>query len=191
VAERPTQEVWLLRHAETEWSRDGKHTGRTDIPLTDHGREVARGLRPKLAGHHFALVLCSPLERARETAQLAGLDNAALRDDLLEWDYGEYEGITTPEIRARRPGWYLWRDGVPGGECAADVGERCDRVIAEVLAVDGDVALVAHGHILRTLGARWIEQDPSFGGRLYLGTGTISVVGFEREVRVLRHWNQV
>jgi broad specificity phosphatase PhoE len=182
-------EVWLLRHAETEWSRTGKHTGRTDIPLTDNGREVARSLRPRLEGHAFALVLCSPLARARETAKLAGLECSGLRDDLLEWDYGEYEGITTPEIRERRPGWYLWRDGVPGGETADDVGARCDRVIAEARAADGDVALVAHGHILRALGARWVDAPAAFGGRLHLGTGSISVLGYEREVASIHLWN--
>jgi probable phosphoglycerate mutase len=183
-------EVWLLRHAETEWSRTGKHTGRTDIPLTDGGREVARGLRAKLEGTTFATVLCSPLSRARETAELAGLECSGLRDDLMEWDYGEYEGRTTPEIRETRPDWFLWRDGCPGGESAADVGARTDRVIAEVLDVEGVVALVAHGHLLRVLGARWVEQDPAFGARLFLATGTISVLGFERDTRVLRAWNQ-
>jgi broad specificity phosphatase PhoE len=182
-------EVWLVRHAETEWSRTGKHTGRTDIPLTDNGREVARSLRPRLEGHAFALVLCSPLARARETAKLAGLECSGLRDDLLEWDYGEYEGITTPEIRERRPGWYLWRDGMPGGETADDVGARCDRVIAEARAADGDVALVAHGHILRALGARWVDAPAAFGGRLHLGTGSISVLGYEREVASIHLWN--
>jgi len=182
-------EVWLLRHAETEWSRSGKHTGRTDIPLTDKGREVARELGKRIEGRTFAAVLCSPLGRARDTAQLAGLECSGLRDDLLEWDYGDYEGLTTPEIRETRPGWYLWRDGCPNGETADDVAERCDRIIAEVLERDGDVALVAHGHLLRALGARWVEESAAFGGRLFLGTGSISVLGFEREVRVLRTWN--
>jgi broad specificity phosphatase PhoE len=182
-------EVWLVRHAETEWSRAGRHTGRTDIPLTDRGREVARALRARLEGHAFALVLCSPLSRARETAQLAGLECSGLRDDLLEWNYGEYEGITTPEIREGRPGWYLWRDGAPGGESPDDVAARCDRVIAEARAADGDVALVAHGHILRSLGARWVEEPVSFGGRLHLGTGSISVLGYEREVASITLWN--
>jgi probable phosphoglycerate mutase len=117
------------------------------------------------------------------------LECSGLRDDLLEWDYGEYEGITTPEIREQRPSWYLWRDGAPGGESPDDVAARCDRVIAEARAVDGDVALVAHGHILRALGARWIEEPVAFGGRLFLATGSLSVLGFEREVRVLRSWN--
>jgi probable phosphoglycerate mutase len=146
-------DVWLLRHAETEWSRDGRHTGRTDVPLTDAGREAARALRARVAEHPFALVLCSPLSRARETAQLAGLA-PQLRDDLVEFDYGDYEGITTDEIRERRPGWDLWRDGCPGGETADDVGRRVSRVIDEVLRADGDVALVAHGHVLRVLADR-------------------------------------
>jgi probable phosphoglycerate mutase len=183
-------EVWLVRHAETEWSRTGRHTGRTDIPLTDAGRDVAWGpLRARVAGHAFALVLCSPLARARETARLAGLECSGLRDDLIEWDYGDYEGITTPDIREQRPGWYLWRDGAPGGESPDDVAARCDRVIAEARAVEGDVALVAHGHILRALSARWVEEPVSFGGRLHLGTGSVSVLGYEREVACIKLWN--
>jgi broad specificity phosphatase PhoE len=169
----PTQQVWLLRHAETEWSRDGLHTGRTDVPLTDHGCEKARELGAHLDGRAFALVLTSPLSRARDTARLAGLgDRAQVREDLLEWDYGEYEGITTHQIRAD------------------EVGARCDRIIEEVLAAPGDVALVAHGHVLRALGARWVGEHASFGGRLYLTTGAICVLGFEREVRVIRRWNE-
>jgi broad specificity phosphatase PhoE len=181
-------QVWLLRHAETEWSRDGRHTGRTDVPLTDEGRARARELAHRIAGRAFALVLCSPLSRAIETAQLARL-KPQLRDDLAEFDYGGYEGITTAQIRESRPDWYLWRDGSPKGETAEDVGRRVDRVIEEALRADGDVALVAHGHVLRALAARWVEQPASFGGRLRLDTGTISVLGFEREVRVIRRWN--
>jgi broad specificity phosphatase PhoE len=191
MAERPEHEVWLVRHAETEWSRSGKHTGRTDVPLTDAGRERARELGARLAGHDFALVLVSPLERARETARLAGLgDSCEVREDLLEWDYGDYEGITTAEIREERPDWYLWRDGVPNGETADEVGARCDRVIDEVSSVDGRVALFAHGHILRALAARWVQEPVAFGGRLYLSTGSLSRLGFEREVRVIRLWNE-
>jgi broad specificity phosphatase PhoE len=190
-ARHSTQQVWLLRHAETEWSRDGKHTGRTDVPLTDVGRKKARELAMHLDGREFALVLTSPLSRARDTATLAGLgDRAQVREDLLEWDYGEYEGITTQEIRAGRPGWYLWTDGVPNGENADEVGARCDRIIDEVVAAAGDVALIAHGHVLRALGARWVGEHASFGGRLYLTTGAICVLGFEREVRVIRRWNE-
>jgi broad specificity phosphatase PhoE len=191
VPEHSTQEVWLVRHAETEWSRSGRHTGRTDVPLTDAGRERARELGARLGGHSFALALVSPLERARETARLAGLGDACeVREDLLEWDYGDYEGITTADIRAERPDWYLWRDGVPNGETADEVGARCDRVIEEIVSVSGDVAVVAHGHILRALAARWVEEPVSFGGRLFLSTGSVSVLGFEREVRVLRLWNE-
>jgi broad specificity phosphatase PhoE len=191
VPENPTQAVWLVRHAETEWSRSGRHTGRTDVPLTDAGRERARELAARLAGIDFALVLVSPLERARETARLAGLgDPCQVREDLLEWDYGDYEGVTTPEIREKRPDWYLWRDGVPNGETADEVAARCDRVIDEILAVDGDVAVFAHGHILRALAARWAEEPVAFGGRLYLSTGSLSVLAFEREVRVIRLWNE-
>jgi probable phosphoglycerate mutase len=181
-------ELWLVRHTETEWSRSGRHTGRTDLPLTDAGREQARALHERLAGRTFALVLSSPLSRARETAELAGLE-PQLRDDLVEFDYGEYEGITTAEIREQRPGWDLWRDGSPGGETAEQVGARVDRVIEEALAAGGDVAIVAHGHVLRALAARWVEQAAAFGRRLPLDTGTISVLGFEREVRVIRRWN--
>jgi probable phosphoglycerate mutase len=183
-------ELWLIRHAETEWAKARRHTGRTDIPLLDEGREAARRLRERLAGHRFTAVLVSPLSRARETAELAGLgDGAQLRDDLLEWDYGDYEGLTTAKIREDRPDWFLWDDGVPNGEKAADVGARVDRIIAEALQLEGDVAIVAHGHVLRVLAARWMEQPAAFGGRLALETGTISRLGFEREVRVLTAWN--
>jgi broad specificity phosphatase PhoE len=191
VAERPAQEVWLVRHAETEWSKSGKHTGRTDVPLTDAGRARARELGARLGGREFALVLVSPLERARETARLAGLgDPCQVREDLLEWDYGDYEGVTTPAIREKRPGWYLWRDGVPNGETADEVAARCDRVVDEILSVDGEVAVFAHGHVLRALAARWVEEPVSFGGRLFLSTGSLCVLGFEREVRVIRLWNE-
>jgi broad specificity phosphatase PhoE len=184
------QQVWLVRHAETEWSLSGRHTGRTDIPLTDAGRARARELGERLAGRDFALVLTSPLQRARETCELAGLGaHAQVRDDLLEWDYGDYEGVTTAEIRRERPDWFLWRDGCPNGERPEDVQRRADRVIAEILGVDGDAALFSHGHFLRALGARWIELPVAQGGRLALSTGSISVLGFEREVRVVWRWN--
>jgi len=191
MADHSEQQVWLVRHAETEWSKSGRHTGRTNVPLTDTGRERALELAGRLDGHDFALVLSSPLDRARETARLAGLgDRCEVREDLLEWDYGDYEGITTPEIREKQPGWYLWRDGVPNGETPAEVAARCDRVVEEILAVDGDVAIFAHGHILRALGARWAEEPVRFGGRLFLSTGSVSVLGFERETRVVRLWNE-
>jgi probable phosphoglycerate mutase len=190
VPDHPTQEIWLVRHAETEWSLRGLHTGRTDVSLTDPGRARARELAAVLRDRRFALVLTSPLGRARETAALAGLGEAAQpREDLMEWDYGDYEGITTAEIRETDPDWYLWRDGVPGGETADEVAARCDRIIAEVRSVDGDVAIVAHGHVLRALSARWVEEPVRLGGRLFLSTGSYSVLGFEREVRVIRHWN--
>lgn len=184
------QQVWLIRHAETEWSVSKQHTGRTDIPLLEEGRVRARELAPVLAAHTFSAVLSSPLERAVETASLAGLGaRAELRDDLLEWDYGEYEGITTAAIREQRPDWYLWRDGAPGGETPSAVAARADRVITEALGAAGDVALFAHGHILRAIGARWLEQDVALGGRLALSTGAVCVLGFERDVRVLWGWN--
>jgi broad specificity phosphatase PhoE len=183
-------ELWLLRHAETEWSRSGRHTGRTDVPLTDAGRARAAELGRRLTGHTFAAVLSSPLSRAVDTCRLAGLGDAMdTTDDLLEWDYGDYEGATTAEIRAARADWYLWRDGCPGGEIAAAVGVRVDRVIARAVAADGDVALFAHGHVLRALGARWIGLDAAEGGRLALCTGSICVLGFERDVRVIWRWN--
>jgi len=191
VSDEPAHEVWLVRHAETEWSRSGRHTGRTDVPLTDEVRERARALGELLSARAFAAVLASPLDRARETAELAGLGHhAQLREDLLEWDYGDYEGITTPDIRTERPGWYLWRDGVPNGESADEVAARCDRIVDELVAAPGDVAVFAHGHVLRALSARWVEQPVAFGGRLYLATGSLSVLGFEREVRVIRSWNR-
>jgi probable phosphoglycerate mutase len=184
-------EAWLVRHAETEWSKSQRHTGRTDIPLTDEGRAAAAALRERLAGRDWSAVWTSPLSRARETCELAGLGAAAVaRDELLEWDYGDYEGITTAEIRETRPDWYLWRDGCPNGESPADVAARCDRLIADLVAVEGDVALFAHGHVLRMLAARWIELAPDGGGRLALSTGSVSVLGFEREVRVVWRWNQ-
>ncbi len=181
-------EIVLLRHAETEWSKAGKHTGRTDIPLTDEGREHARKAAERLGGRSFALVLSSPLIRARETAEIAGL-HPEFDDDLMEWDYGAYEGLTTKEIRVDRPDWDLWSQGVPQGESPDDVAARADRVIARAVAADGDVCLVAHGHLLRVLGARWIEQPPAFGARLWLGTAAICVLGQQRRVRALLGWN--
>jgi broad specificity phosphatase PhoE len=184
-------DVWLIRHAETEWSKSGQHTGRTDIPLTDEGRAHAATLPERLAGLSFAAVFVSPLGRARETAELAGLGGQAqIRDDLAEYDYGDYEGITTDTIRETRPGWYLWRDGVPNGETPDAVGARADRVIAEALAVDGDVALVAHGHILRVVAARWVQEPAAFAGRLALSTGALCRLGLERDVRVIEAWNR-
>jgi probable phosphoglycerate mutase len=183
-------EIVLVRHGETEWSRDRRHTGRTDVPLTERGRRQAEALRPALAGFDFALVLTSPLARATETCRLAGLgDGAQRRDELREWDYGEYEGITTAQIRARRTDWVLWRDGCPGGETAADVGARVDPLVAELQALDGDAALFAHGHVLRVLAARWIELEPAGGQRLALTTGTLSVLSWEHEWTAVGRWN--
>jgi broad specificity phosphatase PhoE len=183
-------EVVLVRHGETEWSRTGKHTGKTDIPLTDNGRRDAEVLRLLLAGRRFARVLTSPLSRAAETCRLAGLgDPAEKREELLEWDYGDYEGRTTPEIREQRPDWNLWRDGCPGGERPGDVAARVDRLIAELRELDGDAALFAHGHVLRVLAARWIELGPEWGARLVLSTATLSALGWERETAAVTLWN--
>ena len=183
-------EIVLARHGETEWSRDLLHTGKTDIPLTENGRRQAALLRDALAGRSFARVLSSPLSRALETCRLAGLgDQAELTEDVMEWDYGEYEGITTAEIRERRPGWYLWRDGCPGGETAAGVGRRVDRTIASFDGAEGDVAVFAHGHVLRVLTARWLALGPEEGALFKLDTGTLSTLGYERERRVITRWN--
>ncbi|HUK95676.1 MAG TPA: histidine phosphatase family protein [Gaiellaceae bacterium] len=184
-------EVVLVRHGETEWSREGRHTGRTDIPLTEAGRQEAQAVGAALARHRFALVLTSPLARAAETCRLAGLGDAAEeRDDLREWDYGAYEGRTTDEIRAERPGWSLWADGAPDGETAAEVGERADRVIAELRSVGGDVAVFAHGHLLRVVAARWLGLEPDAGRLFALDPATISILGYEREAPVIRLWNE-
>jgi broad specificity phosphatase PhoE len=188
------REIVLVRHAETEWSREGRHTGRADIPLSDRGRTVAATLAERLRSWRFQLVLVSPLARARETCELAGLQaQAQPREELLEWDYGDYEGLTTPQIRERRPGWQLWHDGCPGGESAADVGARADQAIAELKALDGAaggaIAIFSHGHMLRVLGARWIGLAPADGARLGLCTGAISVLGYERETPILARWN--
>ena len=183
--------VVLVRHGETEWSRSGRHTGRTDVPLTEKGRRDAERLAACLSAWRFERVLTSPLQRATETCQLAGLgERSELREDLREWDYGEYEGRTTPDIRTDRPGWTLWTDGVPGGEHADQVGARADRVIAEVRRMDGDVVLFGHGHMLRVLATRWIELPPTAGSRFGLDPATISVLGYERETPVLLRWNQ-
>jgi len=183
-------EIVLARHGETEWSRDGRHTGRTDIPLTGRGEREALLLRDALNEWSFVRVLSSPLQRALETCRLAGLgDVAETSDALLEWDYGEYEGITTPEIRKLRPDWNLWRDGCPGGETADDVGHRVDRELARLTGVEGDVALFAHGHVLRVLTARWLGLAPQAGALFALSTATLSALGYERETRVIRRWN--
>jgi probable phosphoglycerate mutase len=187
----PSQQIVLVRHGQTEWSAAGRHTGRTDVPLTEEGRRQARALAACLQRWRLTRVLASPLQRATETARLAGFEEAiAARPDLMEWDYGQYEGRTTAEIRQERPDWMLWRDGVPGGETVEHVGRRADRVIEEVRGVDDDVALFAHGHILRVLGARWIGLPPDSGSRLALDTATVCVLGYERETPVIRRWNE-
>jgi broad specificity phosphatase PhoE len=183
-----TSRMVLLRHGATEWSLSGQHTGRTDIPLLDLGRAQARAAGELLSGLRLAQVLTSPLERARETCVLAGFDGEP-EPDLLEWDYGAYEGLTSAEIREERPGWDLWIDGVVDGEGAADVGRRVDRVIERARLVQGDTLCVAHGHVLRVLTARWLGLPP-VGGRLFaLGTGTVSILGWERDTPVVSLWN--
>ncbi|MCI0549094.1 MAG: histidine phosphatase family protein [Candidatus Rokubacteria bacterium] len=184
-------QIWLVRHGETEWSLSGRHTGRTDIPLTPTGRRQAEVLGRHLGGRSFALVLTSPLGRARETCQLAGFGGPAqVTDDLLEWDYGIFEGRTTPDIRKEQPGWSIWTSPVPKGESVDEVGVRARRVIDRAAAAGGDAALFAHAHILRILTACWIGAPPVDGRRLALGTAAISILGHERETRVIQVWNQ-
>ena len=183
-------EVLLVRHGETEWSRSGQHTSRTDLPLLDDGVRVAEALGRRLAERTFALVLASPMMRARETARLAGLGDALeITEELHELGYGEYEGRTTPDIRLERPGWDIWLHGAPGGEPLEAAAARADRVIARAEAAGGDVALFAHGHILRIVGARWLDLPPQAGGRLALSTASLCILGHERERRVIWLWN--
>jgi broad specificity phosphatase PhoE len=190
LSARGRARVVLVRHGETEWSLSGRHTSRTDLALTDKGRRRAAELSSALSEWSFALVLSSPLRRARETCEIAGFgERAAIDDDLHEWDYGRYEGLTTPEIRAENPDWSLWRDGCPGGERPDDVAARADRALARIAAADGDALVFAHGHLLRVLAARWISLEAAFGARLALGAGAISVLGYEREKRVIERWN--
>jgi broad specificity phosphatase PhoE len=187
----PDLEVVLVRHGETEWSRAGKHTGRTDVPLTEQGRLQAEAVGAALRDREFALVLSSPLGRALETCRLAGFgERAELRNELMEWDYGAYEGRTTSEIREQRPGWTLWRDGVPGGETVEQVGARVDRVVDEMRSLEGDALLFAHGHVLRVLTAHWLGLDPDAGRLFALDPATLSTLGYERETPVLQLWNQ-
>jgi probable phosphoglycerate mutase len=181
----------LIRHGETEWSAVGKHTSRTDLDLTHRGEREAVQLAPALAGRTFRAVLSSPRGRALRTADLAKLPVTRIDDDLAEWDYGEYEGVTTAEIHRTRPDWSLWTDGAPGGESPAQIQTRLDRVLDRVrpLLAEGDVALVAHGHALRVLAARWIGLPASGGALLRLDTGTLSVLGFEHDRPVITRWN--
>lgn len=184
--------VVIVRHGETEWSAAGRHTSRTDLPLTDEGRRRAEGLASALSEWTFAAVLSSPLRRARETCEIAGFaSRAEVDDDLREWGYGEYEGLTTPEIRERDPDWSLWRDGCPGGEQPSEVAARADRVLTRLGAADGDGLVFAHGHLLRVLAARWVALEAAFGARLALGAGAIGVLGHERDTRVIEGWNHV
>ena len=180
----------VVRHGETEWSANGRHTSRTDLPLTDDGRERAQALASALSEWSFAGVECSPLRRARETCELAGLgEQAAIEGDLHEWDYGDYEGLTTPEIHERDPDWILWRDGCPGGETPAQISERADGVLARLNELDGDAAVFAHGHFLRVLTARWVSMDVAAGARFALAAGAIGLLGHENETRVVEQWN--
>lgn len=181
-------ELVLVRHGETRWSVERRHTGRTDVSLTERGRKEAENIRGALEQFDFSAVFSSPLARARETAELAGLD-AVVDDDLVEWDYGIHEGITTAKIRETEPGWSVWTHPMPGGESLGEVGARVDRVISRILQLDGTVALVAHAHLLRVFGARWLELEPVEGRRLSLDTATISILGWERENRVITRWN--
>ena len=183
------QKVWLVRHGPTEWSESGQHTGTTDVPLTDKGEAAAKALAPLLGRQEFAAVLSSPMIRAKRTAELAGVTVDDLVSDLCEWNYGDYEGRTTPEIREEVPGWTVWRDGCPNGEIAGEVGARVDRVIERVRQVDGNVALFAHGHVLRVLAARWLGEAPEFGRHYALSTAAICVLGYEREAPVIARWN--
>jgi len=184
------QEVFLIRHGETEWSLNGRHTGVSDIPLTENGRRVARLWQPYAASREFALVLSSPLRRARQTCELAGLGTQAqLEDGLREWNYGEFEGLTPQQIRALRPGWLIFRDGCPGGESPADIAARVDRVIERIRSAAGDVAAFAHGHVLRVLGARWLGLAASAGSQFLLETATLCVLSSYHGVPAVKRWN--
>jgi probable phosphoglycerate mutase len=186
------KQIWLLRHAQTEWSENGRHTGsRSDIPLTEEGERNARLMEPVVSKHPFELLLTSPLQRARRTAELAGvLDQTTEDRNLLEWDYGDYEGITTAEIRKTVPDWTIWTRPCPNGETGEDVAARAKRVIDRAMSVEGDVALFSHGHYLRVLTATWLELSPHHGADFALGTGTICVLGFEHEYRTIHRWNE-
>jgi probable phosphoglycerate mutase len=182
--------LYLVRHGATEWSRSGQHTGRTDLPLLAEGEEQARATGSLLSGIDFSLVLCSPLQRAQRTCELAGLlDRAVIDTDLQEWDYGDYEGVTTPTIRESVPGWTVWSGTCPNGETIEQVSTRADRVIERVRKESGNVIVFAHGHFLRVLTARWCELDPVEGQRFILDPATLSILGWERETPAVRQWN--
>ena len=190
TAKEANVNVFAIRHGETAWSLSGQHTGTTDIPLTDNGRRLAERMRPVLAKEAFTLVLCSPMQRARETCELAGLgDKAGLDRDLVEWNYGEYEGLAPTQIHESAPGWLIFRDGCPGGESPEEVAARADRVIARARAAEGDVALFAHGHVLRVLAARWIGLSAGSGQHFLLDTGTLCVLGYYRDIPAVKVWN--
>jgi len=183
-------DVWLVRHGETEWAKLGRHTGRTDVPLTDLGRAQAEALAPALAGHAYAIVMTSPLSRAAETARLAGFPDARTDPDLREWDYGALEGRLTTDIRDEFPDWSIWDGPWPNGETIDHIAGRCDRLVAQLRAVDGDALLFAHGHVLRVLAARWLGMPATTGRSLALGTATISRLGWERDTPVIELWNE-
>ena len=183
------QRLWLFRHGATEWSKNGRHTGSTDLPLLPEGEETARRLAAVPRGRRFALVLCSPLNRARKTADLLGFSHAEIDRDLHEWNYGDYEGLTTAKIRESVPGWTVWNGICPHGETGAQVTARCERVIERVLAAPGDVALIAHGHLLRVLAATWLGLAADAGRFFKLDTGTYCILGFEHEYRTIERWN--
>ena len=184
------QKVYVIRHGETEWSINGKHTGVTDIPLTENGRNQVKCLQPVLANEVFALVLTSPLHRARETCKLSGLgDKAEVEPNLMEWNYGEYEGVTSKEIHKTVPGWLVFNDGAPGGETPEQIGARADRVIQRVRAVQGNVALFAHGHIFRVLVARWLDLPATAGRNFLLDTGTLNILSYYRGYPAVKIWN--
>jgi probable phosphoglycerate mutase len=186
----PEQQIYVIRHGETEWSLSGQHTGVTDIPLTENGRNLAKLLHPVLSKESFALVLTSPLQRAKETCRLSGLgDQAELDANLMEWNYGDYEGLTSEQIHEKTPGWLIFTDGAPGGETPEQVGERADRVIRRARAVKGNVALFAHGHILRVLVARWINLPATAGRKFLLDTGTLNILSYYRGFPAVKTWN--
>jgi len=190
LASREGPRLWLVRHGETEWSRLGRHTGRTDVPLTGLGRTQAAGVGGALAGNAFAAIWSSPLSRALDTARIAGFgDRVETTEDLLEWDYGADEGRTTAEIRADRPGWTIWTAGPRDGESASAVEARVDRVMERARSMTGDILCFAHGHVLRVLAARWVGLGPAEGRLLALSTATLSVLGWERETPVIERWN--
>ena len=184
------QKVYVFRHGETEWSLNGRHTGTTDLPLTENGREKAKLLQPLVDQKTFALVLTSPLKRAKQTCELAGLgEKAEIDSDLVEWNYGEYEGLTTPQIQEKTPGWFVFTHECPGGETAEQVGMRVDRAIAKIKGASGDVALFAHGHLLRVLAARWLELSPVEGRRFDLDTATLNILGYYHSSPAVLTWN--